>query len=57
MKINALRKPESLNDTVYHPAHYLECEKLLSFCGKLEEKNERLWKILEERGMEMLTSA
>lgn len=51
LKINALRKPESLNDTVYHPAHYLECEKLLSFCGKLEEKNERLWKILEERGM------
>lgn len=51
LKINTLRKPESLNDTVYHPAHYLECEKLLSFCGKLEEKNERLWKILEERGM------
>lgn len=51
LKINALRKPESLNDTVYHPVHYLECEKLLSFCGKLEEKNERLWKILEERGM------
>ena len=51
LKINALRKPESLNDTVYHPAHYLECETLLSFCGKLEEKNERLWKILEERGM------
>lgn len=51
LKINALRKPESLNDTVYHPAHYLECEKLLSFCGKIEEKNERLWKILEERGM------
>ena len=24
LKINALRKPESLNDTVYHPAHYLE---------------------------------
>ena len=35
LKINALRKPESLNDTVYHPAHYLECEKQLSFCGKL----------------------
>lgn len=51
LKINALRKPESLNDTVYHPAHYLECEKQLSFCGKLEEKNERLWKTLEERGM------
>lgn len=51
LKINALRKPESLNDTVYHPAHYLECEKLLSLCGKLEEKNERLWKTLEERGM------
>lgn len=51
LKINALRKPESLNDTVYHPAHYLECEKLLSLCGKLEGKNERLWKTLEERGM------
>ena len=51
LKINALRKPESLNDTVYHPAHYLECEKLLELCGKLEEKNERLWKTLEERGM------
>ena len=51
LKINALRKPEALNDTVYHPEHYLECEKLLSLCGKLEEKNERLWKTLEERGM------
>lgn len=51
LKINALRKPESLNDTVYHPAHYLECEKLLSLCGKLEGKNERLWKTLEECGM------
>ena len=51
LKINALRKPEALNDTVYHPAHYLECEKLLSLCGKLEGKNERLWKTLEECGM------
>ena len=51
LQINALRNPESLNDTVYPPAHYLDCEKLLAFCGKLEEKNERLWKILEERGM------
>lgn len=52
LKLNALRKPESLNDTVYHPAHDLECENILKLCGKLEEKNETVRKKLAERGAE-----
>ncbi len=38
LKINALRKPESLNDTVYHPAHYLECEKTSGTLWKTRRK-------------------
>lgn len=52
LELNALRRPESLNDTVYHPAHELECEKILSRCEMIEKKNETIRQELHEKGKE-----
>ena len=52
LRLNGLRRPESLNDTVYHPAHELECERILTQCEILEKKNESVRQILRSRGKE-----
>ncbi len=51
LRINSLRRPESLNDTIYHPAHELESDRLLNQCKILEEKNERILNSLREKNM------
>lgn len=50
MELNSLRRPEALNDTVYHPAHELESRKMLEKCEKLERENEELMKTFSKRG-------
>lgn len=46
VRLHGLRRAESLNDTVYHPAHYLETKKMLERADALERENERLRKTL-----------
>lgn len=42
VRLNALRRPESCNASVYHYAHYGEGRRMLERCERLEKKNEEL---------------
>lgn len=46
--INSLRKPESLNDTVYHSCHYHETDRMLELATGLESINEHLIQKLQK---------
>lgn len=47
VRLNGLRRPECLNDTIYHPAHYNEGRRMLARAQAVEEENEKLYKELE----------
>ncbi|EET58608.1 hypothetical protein BRYFOR_09444 [Marvinbryantia formatexigens DSM 14469] len=42
VRLAGYRRPEALNDTVYHPAHYNEGRRMLKRCEALEQKTEQL---------------
>lgn len=46
VRLNGLRRPESLNDRIYHPAHYLEGRKMLQRAVRLEQENEKVLSLL-----------
>lgn len=52
LRLNGLRRPEALNDTIYHPAYDLEGRRMLEICNTLEQENEELRVLLREKGME-----
>ena len=52
VRLNGLRRPECLNDTIYHPAHYNEGRRMLARAQAVEEENEKLYKELESRAKE-----
>ena len=52
LRLNALRRPEALNDQIYHPAHESESEGLLRLCDCLENKNEEVYRRLADKKME-----
>ena len=52
IRLNHLRRPESCNDKVYHPAHFEEGRRMLLRCEKLEQENEAMLALLKERGRE-----
>lgn len=52
LELNGLRRPESLNDTIYHPAHYMEGRRMLAACQALEQENEELRRLLKGRNGE-----
>lgn len=48
VRLNGLRRPEALNDGVYHPAHYREAERMLRRAQLLEERSGALSRKLPE---------
>ncbi len=52
LKINSLRRPESLHAEIYHPAHYDESRRMMQLCNAIEQENEKLRAAFRERGME-----
>ena len=50
MGINALRRPEAVNDTVFHPCHYLEADKLLERIEHCEMLAASIYSQLQECG-------
>ncbi len=48
IRLNGLRRPESCNDRVYHPAHYREADRMLALVQELENKNEALYQELSK---------
>ena len=43
LRINAMRRPEALNATIYHPAHYLEADNMLKLAGEIEKVNKDVY--------------
>lgn len=52
LRLNSLRRPESCNDKVYHPAHFMEGRRMLKRCSKLEQENREMLELLKQRGKE-----
>jgi len=42
IRMNAMRRPEALNASIYHPAHYLEADRMLALADKIEKVNESI---------------
>lgn len=43
IRMNAMRRPEALNATVYHPSHYLEADRMLGLAMAIEQMNEEVF--------------
>lgn len=52
IRLNALRRPESCNAGVYHPAHFMEGRRMLERCIKLEQENNKMLEVLKQRNKE-----
>lgn len=50
--MNHLRRPESLNEKVYHPCHYLEADRMLAAAGEIEALDRELTAGLTEKERE-----
>jgi len=46
IRINAARRPEALNEHIYHPCHYLETDRMLSLAENIEILNEEVYSAL-----------
>lgn len=47
--INALRRPEALNEKIYHPCHYGEADRMVERAGALEEMSAHIMETLCQR--------
>lgn len=47
--INALRRPEALNEHIYHPCHYREADRMLERADALEKLSEQVMERLCDR--------
>jgi len=43
IKLNGARRPEALNQDIYHAAHYLEADRMLWQCFELQKLNEDIY--------------
>jgi len=50
IRMNAKRRPEALNDGVYHPCHYLETDRMLIMAEEIENLNEEVYSSLFGNG-------
>jgi len=48
IRMNAMRRPEALNENIYHPCHYLETDRMLSLVENIETMNEEIFSLLSE---------
>lgn len=47
--MNSLRRPEALNETIYHPCHELEADRMLDLAEDIENRSEAIYASLNER--------
>jgi hypothetical protein len=52
IRMNAMRRPEALNASIYHPAHYLEADNMLKLAKRIEKTNEELLLVLTGKAKE-----
>lgn len=46
--MNHMRRPESLNENIYHPCHYLEADRMLAMADEVERLNLELLESMPE---------
>ncbi|MCL1948324.1 MAG: glycosyl hydrolase 115 family protein, partial [Turicibacter sp.] len=46
IRLNGMRRPEALNAGIYHPAHYLEADRMLWKALELQNKNQEIYESL-----------
>ncbi|MCM1568947.1 MAG: glycosyl hydrolase 115 family protein [Roseburia sp.] len=46
VRMNAMRKPETLHEGVYHPCHYYETDRMLMLAADIEKRNEAVYQAL-----------
>jgi len=49
IRMNAMRRPEALNDNIYHPCHYLETDRILSLAVKIGKMNKEIINALSKK--------
>ena len=47
IRMNAARRPEALNDGIYHPCHYFETDRMLALADNIEALNKDVCEYLE----------
>lgn len=52
VRMNAMRRPEALNSSIYHPAHYLEADRMLELATSIEKMNEEIYLSLNGKAKE-----
>ncbi|MDR0464588.1 MAG: glycosyl hydrolase 115 family protein [Treponema sp.] len=48
IRMNAARRPEALNENIYHPCHYLETDRMLAFAADIDALNEEIYSMLSK---------
>ncbi|MDD6402222.1 MAG: glycosyl hydrolase 115 family protein [Lachnospiraceae bacterium] len=48
VELNAKRRPEALNASIYHPCNYEETDKILAFAADIERRNEELYSMMTD---------
>lgn len=48
VKLNFMRRPEALNEEVYHPCNYGEADRILAMIEDLEKRNEETYKAADK---------
>ncbi|MDR2559224.1 MAG: glycosyl hydrolase 115 family protein [Oscillospiraceae bacterium] len=48
IELNATRRPEALNAEIYHPCHYHEADRILSYARHIGEFSESIFSMLSE---------
>jgi hypothetical protein len=49
IRMNAARRPEALNSSIYHPCHYLEADRMLTLADGIDKENEEVFSALCEK--------
>lgn len=47
IRTNAMRRPEALNASIYHPTHYNEADNMLEKIAKLKDKSDSIYEKLD----------
>lgn len=48
IEMNHMRRPEALNENIYHPCHYLEADRMLALADKIQQVNLEVYNGLPE---------
>lgn len=48
IEMNHMRRPESLNENIYHPCHFLEADKMITMADEIQKLNREVYEKLPQ---------